>query len=165
MIGQGGMGAVYEAKHTTLDRKVAVKVLTPGKDDDQQLAIERFLREARAAAALDHPNIVRLHDVGQFGNTHYLVMEYVDGAPLDRACDERRLDIDARIAHANITDSGDYIRRAVQVVRVAHDLHVPPAPVGSPKPDDALADAIAAEFGLSGPVGRFRGALAQISEE
>jgi hypothetical protein len=48
---------------------------------------------------------------------------------------------------------------------VAHDLHVPPAPVGSPKPDDALADAIAAEFGLSGPVGRFRGALAQISEE
>jgi serine/threonine protein kinase len=89
MIGQGGMGAVYEAKHTTLDRKVAVKVLTPGKDDDQQLAIERFLREARAAAALDHPNIVRLHDVGQFGNTHYLVMEYVDGETLEQIVEKK----------------------------------------------------------------------------
>ncbi|MFO0937670.1 MAG: serine/threonine-protein kinase [Gemmataceae bacterium] len=82
-IGQGGMGAVYLAEHMTLRRKVALKVLTPGPDSDQKVAVERFMREARAAAALDHPNIVRLHDVGQFGVSHYLVMEYVEGVTLD----------------------------------------------------------------------------------
>src|SRR5438128_1871650 len=65
-LGRGGMGAVYLAEHETLRRQVAVKVLTPPKDEaDRGLAVERFLREARAAAALDHPNIVRLHDVGK----------------------------------------------------------------------------------------------------
>lgn len=83
-IGQGGMGAVYLAEHTTLSRKVALKVLTPGADSDTKLAVERFLREARAAAALDHPNIVRLHDVGQFGTTYYIVMELVEGDTLDK---------------------------------------------------------------------------------
>ncbi len=83
-IGQGGMGAVYLAEHETLRRKVGLKVLTAPKDSkDGQLALERFLREARSAAALDHPNIVRLHDVGQHAGTHYLVMEYVDGQTLE----------------------------------------------------------------------------------
>ena len=83
-IGQGGMGAVYLAEHTTLSRKVALKVLTPGADSDTKLAVERFLREARAVAALDHPNIVRVHDVGQFGTTYYIVMELVEGDTLDK---------------------------------------------------------------------------------
>lgn len=83
-IGQGGMGAVYLAEHTTLSRNVALKVLTPGADTDTKLAVERFLREARSAAALDHPNIVRLHDVGQFGTTYYIVMELVEGDTLDK---------------------------------------------------------------------------------
>lgn len=84
-IGQGGMGAVYLAEHETLHRKVALKVLTPPKDSkDGKLALERFLREARAAAALDHPNIVRLHDIGTQGETQYLVMEYVDGQTLEQ---------------------------------------------------------------------------------
>jgi serine/threonine protein kinase len=81
-IGQGGMGAVYLAEHETLRRKVAVKVLTP-TTSDARLAIERFLREARAAAALDHPNIVRIFDVAAQDDTHYLVMEYVDGETLE----------------------------------------------------------------------------------
>lgn len=83
-IGQGGMGAVYLAEHETLRRKVALKILTPPKDTkDSQLALERFLREARASAALDHPNIVRLHDVGNSGSTHFLVLEYVEGQSLE----------------------------------------------------------------------------------
>ena len=83
-VGQGGMGAVYLAEHGDLRRKVAVKVLTPPKDTGlDQLARERFLREARSAAALDHPNIVRIHDVGRQGDVQYLVMEYVDGQTLD----------------------------------------------------------------------------------
>jgi len=80
-LGQGGMGAVYLAVHETLRRKAAIKVLPPGGN---KLSVERFLREARAAAALDHPNIVRTHDVGRDGDIHFLVMEYVEGQTLDR---------------------------------------------------------------------------------
>ncbi len=80
-LGKGGMGAVYLAVHDTLRRKAAIKVLPPGGN---KLSVERFLREARAAAALDHPNIVRTHDVGRDGEVHFLVMEYVEGQTLDR---------------------------------------------------------------------------------
>jgi serine/threonine protein kinase len=84
-IGQGGMGTVYLAEHAQLRRRVAVKVLSPaGADGGAKLAVERFLREARSAAALDHPNIVRIFDVAQLGEVHYLVMEYVDGQTLDK---------------------------------------------------------------------------------
>ena len=83
-LGQGGMGAVYLAEHEALRRKVAIKVLTPPRDDSNaKLTVERFLREARSVAALDHPNIVRIHDVAQQGEVHYLVMEYVEGQTLE----------------------------------------------------------------------------------
>ena len=81
-LGQGGMGAVYAAEHETLKRRVALKVLTGSGQD--KLILGRFLREARAAAALDHPNIVRIFDVSQHGDMHYLVMEHVEGQTLDR---------------------------------------------------------------------------------
>jgi serine/threonine protein kinase len=83
-IGQGGMGAVYLAEHETLKRQVALKVLPPSKNDQNaKLSVERFLREARAVAALDHPNIVRIHDVGHQGDVHFLVMEFVEGQTLE----------------------------------------------------------------------------------
>ena len=82
IIGRGGMGAVYLAKHMELHRKVALKVLLPAQGEDQRLAQERFFREARAAAALDHPNIVRIFDVARHNNLPYLIMEYVDGETL-----------------------------------------------------------------------------------
>ena len=81
-IGQGGMGAVYLAVQPTLRRKVAVKVLAPSEGMNR-VAVERFLREARAAAALDHPNIVHIYDIAKQGELHYLAMEYVDGETLD----------------------------------------------------------------------------------
>jgi tRNA A-37 threonylcarbamoyl transferase component Bud32 len=80
-LGQGGMGVVYLAAHTLMRRQVAIKVLPQDKARDT-LAVERFFREARAAAALDHPNIVRLHDVCEEEGVHFLVMEYVDGTTL-----------------------------------------------------------------------------------
>src|SRR5205085_970262 len=79
LLGRGGMGAVYLGEHLELNRKVAIKILAPGKGEDQKLALERFLREARAAAALDHPNIVRIFDVARHCENPYLVMEYVEG--------------------------------------------------------------------------------------
>lgn len=84
IIGRGGMGAVYLAEHVELHRKVAVKVLVPAQGEDQRLALERFIREARAAAALDHPNIVRIFDVARHNNVPYLIMEYVDGETLQQ---------------------------------------------------------------------------------
>jgi serine/threonine protein kinase len=83
-LGQGGMGAVYLAEHETLRRRVALKVLPPQRGTEHRVSVERFLREARAAAALDHPNIVRIHDIAQQGEVHYLSLEYVEGQTLDQ---------------------------------------------------------------------------------
>lgn len=81
LIGQGGMGAVYKARQPALDRFVALKVLPPSMANDPGFA-ERFNREARTLARLNHPNIVAVHDFGQAGTLNYLLMEYVDGSNL-----------------------------------------------------------------------------------
>ena len=78
-LGAGGMGEVYRARDTKLDREVAIKVL---KKQDDALAVERFFREARAASALNHPNIVTVFDAGQAAQGHYIVMELVRGRGL-----------------------------------------------------------------------------------
>jgi serine/threonine protein kinase len=77
-IGVGGMALVYLCEHLVLRRQVAIKVLPSGLAD-LPATLERFRREARLSAALDHPNIVRTHDIDQDGNMPFLVMEYVDG--------------------------------------------------------------------------------------
>ncbi len=84
VLGQGGMGSVYLAEHGALRRRVALKVLRSQRGLDQKVSIERFMREARAAAALDHPNIVRIHDVAQQGDVYYLALEFVEGRTLDQ---------------------------------------------------------------------------------
>ncbi|MGE0790388.1 MAG: serine/threonine-protein kinase [Sandaracinaceae bacterium] len=81
-IGEGGMGIVYEAIDEVLSNRVAVKVLRPS-DDSGRTAIARLHREARAAAALGHPNIVRVTDLGRDGDSAYLVMELLRGRTLD----------------------------------------------------------------------------------
>lgn len=80
-IGAGGMGIVYLAEHRKLGRRVAIKVLPEDRTKDK-LALERFYREARSVAMLDHPNIVKAHDVNEQDGIHYLVMEYVNGITL-----------------------------------------------------------------------------------
>jgi serine/threonine protein kinase len=80
-VGVGGMGQVFLCEHMFMKRRVAVKVLPPAKAE-QPAALGRFYREARAAGSLDHPNIVRTHDIDQDGNLHFIVMEYVDGSNL-----------------------------------------------------------------------------------
>src|SRR5688572_22255712 len=80
-LGSGGMGSVYLCEHKLMRRRVAVKVLPTAKAEDPA-ALERFYREARAVAALDHPNIVRAYDIDQDEKLHFLVMEYVDGTNL-----------------------------------------------------------------------------------
>lgn len=84
-LGGGGMGQVYLAEHPSQGRRrVAVKVLTAELVDDE-VALQRFAREARSATALDHPNIVRVHDVDLDADPPFLVMEYIDGVSLQAA--------------------------------------------------------------------------------
>jgi serine/threonine protein kinase len=80
-LGSGGMANVFLCEHVSMRRRVALKLLPAAQAKDPG-AVERFYREARAVATLDHPNIVRAHDIDHDGSLHFLVMEYVDGSSL-----------------------------------------------------------------------------------
>jgi len=82
-LGAGGMGQVYKARHRRMERVVALKVMSAAATKDEA-AVKRFQREVRAAARLEHPNIVAAHDAGQAGGVHFLVMQFVDGGDLSQ---------------------------------------------------------------------------------
>ncbi|MBI3462959.1 MAG: serine/threonine protein kinase, partial [Planctomycetes bacterium] len=110
-LGSGGMSAVYLAEHMVMERRVAIKVLPESKVNDSSY-LPRFHREARAAAALDHPNIVRAYDVDNDGPNHYLVMEYVDGRNLQ--------EIVAKEGPLPFEIAAEYIRQAADGLAHAH---------------------------------------------
>jgi eukaryotic-like serine/threonine-protein kinase len=106
------MGEVYKAKDTRLDRVVAIKVLPSHVSDDPALR-ERFEREARTVAALNHPHICTLHDVGRHEGTDYLVLEYLEGQTLADRLTKGALPLDHALAIAiQIADALDKAHRA-----------------------------------------------------
>ena len=102
-LGRGGMGRVYKALHTKLDRVVAVKVLPRGRVGDQQ-AINRFEREMKAVGRLAHPNIVQAYDAREIDGTPVLIMEFVDGLDLAEIVRRRR-------AGLPVADACELVRR------------------------------------------------------
>src|SRR5262245_48413160 len=80
-IGEGGMGEVYLAQDMKLDRKVALKIL-PAKFAANQDRMRRFIQEAKAASALNHPNIITIHEIDQTASGHFIATEFIDGETL-----------------------------------------------------------------------------------
>ena len=91
-LGAGGMGEVYLAEDTTLNRKVAIKLLPPESVTDEQ-AKKRLIREAKAAATLDHPNICAIHEVGEEDSRSFIVMQYVEGETLANRIQRKPLEL------------------------------------------------------------------------
>lgn len=101
-VGVGGMGQVFLCEHMFMRRRVAIKVLPPAKAE-QPAALGRFYREARAAGSLQHPNIVRTHDIDQDGDLHFIVMDYVEGPSL--------LDVVKKFGPMELNRAASYIRQ------------------------------------------------------
>jgi serine/threonine-protein kinase len=111
LIGRGGMGSVYKARRISLDRPVAVKLLASTLESDPEY-VERFMREARAAASLDHPHVVPVIDVGEENGQHYLVMPFVEGENLE-----------AILARQGFLPMAEAVRIARQVAEGLSALH------------------------------------------
>ncbi|MCD6309538.1 MAG: tetratricopeptide repeat protein, partial [Candidatus Eremiobacteraeota bacterium] len=117
-VGRGGMGIVYLGEDPLLERVVAIKVLPP-KKLKQKTALNRFLREARVSARLDHPNIIKVYDVNQEEGIYHIVMEYVSGKNL-RDIIEERLDI----KEIDINEMKSLFIQIASAMEYAHELKI-----------------------------------------
>jgi len=144
-LGRGGMGVVYKARQRSLDRVVALKILAPEKEKAPQFA-ERFSREARTLAKLNHPNIVTVHDFGETNGMFYLVMEFVDGVNLRQLLRDRRLAPEEALG---------IVPPVCQALQYAHDQGIVHRDI---KPENLLLDKQGrvkiADFGIAKILGR-----------
>jgi serine/threonine protein kinase len=140
LLGSGGMGAVYKARQREIDRLVALKILPSDAASDPGFA-ERFTREARALAKLNHPNIVALYDFGRVNGLHYFIMEYVDGLNL------RQLE---QAGQLSPREALQIIPQICEALQFAHDEGIVHRDI---KPENVLLDKKGrvkiADFGLA----------------
>ena len=139
-VGAGGMGEVYRARDTRIDRIVAIKVL-PAPVAADPVALERFNREARAISQLDHPHICALHDLGTHEGTNFLVMQYVEGETLAARIERGRLPQDEALTIA---------RQIADALQAAHEraiVHRDLKPANVMQTKDGLVKVL--DFGLA----------------
>lgn len=113
-IGKGGMGKVYRAHDSKLDKDIALKILTVDFDDDSKTP-KRFLREAKAFFQLDHPNIVKLYNFGFYLDRYYFAMELIEGGALDEAMKKKQLSLAERI---------EILIQVSQAIGYSHEKHI-----------------------------------------
>jgi tetratricopeptide (TPR) repeat protein len=139
LLGKGGMGEVYRARDARLNRDVAIKVL-PGSFADDEDRLRRFEQEARATSALNHPNIVTIHELGQEGAGHFIVMELVEGRTLREIADDPPpFDVMARL--------GVQMARALRAAHAAGITHRDIKPENIMVRDDGYVKVL--DFGLA----------------
>ncbi|MCB1230497.1 MAG: serine/threonine protein kinase [Verrucomicrobiae bacterium] len=140
LVGAGGMGVVYKAKQTSLNRIVALKLLAPHRTHETGFS-ERFTREAQALAALNHPNIVTVHDFGKAGDFYFLLMEFVDGVNLRQAIRAERFTPEQALA---------IVPPICEALQYAHDRGIVHRDI---KPENLLLDkegrVKVADFGIA----------------
>lgn len=140
LVGRGGMGAVYKARQKQLDRLVALKVLPPDVGAAPSFA-ERFTREARALARLNHPGIVTIHEFGRAGELYFFLMEFVDGVNLRQLMEAGRLSTREALA---------VVPQVCDALQYAHDQGIVHRDI---KPENILVDrrgrVKVADFGLA----------------
>ena len=169
LIGRGGMGAVYKARQKELDRIVALKILPPGIGDDAAFA-ERFAREAKALARLNHPGIITIHDFGRADGLYFFVMEFVDGVSLrqllasarvsprealaivPQICDALQYSHDEGIVHRDIKPENILLDRRGRVKVADFGLaKIVEGGAGSPLPADPRSGTSAGAHGVTRP--------------
>jgi serine/threonine protein kinase len=143
LLGAGGMGEVYAARDTRLGRTVALKTLNAALSGGED-ARRRFFLEAKAASALNHPNIVTIHDIGCDGGCDYLVMELVDGKPLDKLIPPSGMPVDSIVRH------GTQIADALAKAHAAGIVHRDLKPANVMVTPEGLVKIL--DFGLAKPV-------------
>jgi serine/threonine protein kinase/Flp pilus assembly protein TadD len=140
LLGRGGVGEVYKAKDTVLGRDVAIKVLSPDFSSDRD-RLSRFAQEARAASALNHPNIITIHEFGQADGFHFIVSEFIEGQTL------RRLMASRRMSASEILEIAIQIANALNAAHEAGIVHRDIKPENIMARPDGLIKVL--DFGLA----------------
>ncbi len=147
VAGQGGMGVVYRATQLSLDRTVALKLIAPHYADDAMFR-ERFLREARIAASIDHPCVAPVHEAGEFEGSPYLIMRFIDGEDLSEV-----LAREGRLLPARAARITEQVGAALEAAHHAGLVHrdVKPANVMLTRARDGSEHVYLTDFGLTRP--------------